>query len=343
MTELDTQNIQKILIRSTNWLGDAVLTTPAMGQLRKAFPKAEIVVAANPAVAEMLAHHPDLDRVMVWDKKHRHKGIHGLVQFSREVRKEKFDLAVLFQNAFEAAFMVWLARVPRRMGYRTDGRALLLNYGVPVSAAEHRLHHSEYYANMMKQAGVAAPIGRPRLYCSKQEIAWAEQQLPGDRWVAINPGAAYGSAKRWLPERFAEVAEKITEELGARIALIGSQQDVAVGAQIVSHSHASILNCIGKTTIRQLMALLTRCQLLITNDSGPMHMAAALATPLVAVFGPTDPLTTSPVTNRCRIVRHPVACAPCLKRHCPTDHRCMTAISVDEVMDAAHSLWMGNW
>lgn len=340
MSGLDFQNIRKLLIRSTNWLGDAVLTTPAMGQLRKAFPRAEIVVAANPVVAELLSPHPDCDRVMIWDKGRQHKGISGLVQFSQGLRKEKFDLAVLFQNAFEAALMAWLAGIPRRMGYRIDGRGLLLNHGVPVGAAERRLHHSEYYVNLLRRAGIDAPVAPPRLYCTAAETKWAEDQLPGDRWVAINPGAAYGSAKRWLPERFAEVAESISRELGVGIVLIGGRQDTAVGAQISSQIHTPHQNFVGQTTIRQLMALLARCRLLITNDSGPMHMAAALETPLVALFGPTDPLTTSPATDRCKIVRHLVACAPCLRRHCPTDHRCMTAISVDEVLAAARGLWM---
>lgn len=342
MNGLDLQNIQKVLIRSTNWLGDAVLTTPAMGQLRKAFPRAELVVAANSAVAELLSPHPDCDRVMILDKKHRHNGAFGLVQFSQELRKEQFDLAVLFQNAFEAALLAWLARIPRRMGYRTDGRGLLLNHGVSVGAAERRLHHSEYYVNMLRQAGIDAPVRPPRLHCSEEEMNWAADRLPGDRWLAINPGAAYGSAKRWLPERFVEVAERIGRELGAGIAIIGGPQDTAVAAQIASSMRTSHLNFAGRTTIRQLMALLARCRLLITNDSGPMHMAAALGTPLVALFGPTDHLTTSPVTDRCTILRHPVACAPCLKRHCPTDHRCMTAIGVDEVLAAARGLWMEN-
>lgn len=317
-----------------------MLTTPAMGQLRKAFPHAEIVVAANPTVAEMFSSHLDCDRIIIWDKKGRHNEVFRVVQFSRKLREEHFDLAVLFQNAFEAALLAWLAGIPRRMGYRTDGRTLLLNHGVAIGVDERRLHHSEYYLKMLRQAGIDAAVQQPRLYCSEEEMQWAQGRLPGDDWVAVNPGAAYGSAKRWLPERFAAVAERIGRELGGRIVLIGSRQDAAVGAQIASAISANHLNLVGQTDIRRLMALLARCRLLITNDSGPMHMAAALATPLVALFGPTDPVTTAPVTDRGIIVRHPVACAPCLKRHCPTDHRCMIAIGVDEVLDAARNLWM---
>jgi len=339
MTALDFQNINKILIRTTNWLGDAVLTIPAMGQVRKAFPTSEITVVANPAVAEMLSNHPDCDRIIVWDKKRTHQGATGLLKFSSDLRQTRYNLSILFQNAIEAAIMVWLARIPKRLGYRTDARGLLLNYGIPIGAAERRLHHVDYYLNMLRQAGINLSPNRPRLYCSEVEIQWAQEQLSGENWVAVNIGAAYGSAKRWLPERFAEMATRICEELKGRVVLIGSHQEAELGNQISKAIRGPHLNLIGKTSIRQLMALLTQCRLLVTNDSGPMHIAAALDVPILALFGPTDHLTTSPVTDYCRIVRHPVDCAPCLKRHCPTDHRCMTSISVGDVLEAIGSLW----
>ncbi|MDY0039771.1 MAG: lipopolysaccharide heptosyltransferase II [Desulforhabdus sp.] len=329
---------RKILIRSTNWLGDAVMTVPAMGAVRAAFPHAEIVVVATPAVAELFAGHPACDRVMIWDKKHANRGLVGLLRFSLNLRKAGFDLAILFQNAIEAAIMTWLARIPNRIGYRTDGRAMLLSHGIPISQRERRLHHTDYYLHMINRAGIRNAPGQVSLYCTQGEIEWARQKLADRAWIAINPGAAYGSAKRWLPQRFAATANTMYQELGAHLLLLGGPEDIAIGRQISEMMHTPHMNLIGKTSIRQLMALLSQCRLLLTNDSGPMHIAAALGTPVVAVFGPTDQTATSPVGTFSRVVRRETDCAPCLKRHCPTDHRCMTAIGVEDVMEAVRSL-----
>lgn len=338
MAAADFKKVQKILIRSTNWLGDAVMTVPAMGAVRKAFPHSEIVVVGNPAVAELFTEHPCCDRIIIWDKKNESRGLTGLLRFSRDLRKEGFDLAILFQNAIEAAIMAWLARIRNRMGYCTDGRGLLLTHGVPVSRRERRLHHVDYYLHMLNRAGISSDPGQLSLYCTKEEIMWAREKLADRTWVAVNAGAAYGPAKRWYPERFAATADKIHQEFKTHLLLLGGSGDIAVGSQISTTMQAPHLNLIGKTSIRQLMALLSQCRLLLTNDSGPMHIAAALGIPIVALFGPTDHTTTSPVSNCCQIVRHEMDCAPCLKRHCPTDHRCMSAISVEEVMEAVRGL-----
>lgn len=154
MKALDCKNIKKIMVRSTNWVGDAVMTTPAMGALRAAFPDAEIVVVANPLVSELFNYHPYCDRVIVFDKKGPHKGLVGLWRFTRELQHERFDLAVLLQNAFEAALMALLAGIPRRAGYRTDARRLLLSYGVPVGKSEKQLHHTDYYQQMLQRLGI---------------------------------------------------------------------------------------------------------------------------------------------------------------------------------------------
>lgn len=338
MTGSNRRNVGRILIRSTNWLGDAVMTIPAMGMVRKAFPRAEIALVANPGVAELMAEHPCCDEIIVWDKKNSHPGAAGLIRFSRYLRKQRFDLAILFQNAMEAAIMVWLARIPERMGYRTDGRGWLLNRGVPIGSGEKRLHHVDYYLHMLERAGVEGEPGELSLHCTHDEEGWARDELSGRTWVAVNPGAAFGSAKRWLPERFASAADKIWQEFGTHILLLGGADESSIGSRISQRMHAPHLNLIGKTSIRQLLALLSQCRLLLTNDSGPMHIAAALDIPVVALFGSTDHTTTSPRGKFCRIVRHEVDCAPCLKRHCPTDHRCMTSIGVDEVTEAVRSL-----
>ena len=339
MRSFDFSTIRKIMIRSTNWIGDAVMTTPAMGAVRATFPHAEVVVAANSAVGELFSPHPYCDRVVVFDKRKAHGPVRGLLRFSGQLRAERFDLAILFQNAIGAAVTALLAGIPNRAGYRTDGRGFLLTHGVPIGETQRRLHHTDYYLHMLDSLGIRGGNGRLLLSCTDRERAWARNMLGSGagspRWVAINPGAAYGSAKRWFPERFAAVADAIVHEFGARIVLTGGPGEAELGHDIESAMNARPLNLIGKTSVRQMMALLSQCSLMITNDSGPMHVAAAFGVPVVALFGSTDHTTTSPLSSSCRIVRKPLQCAPCLKRICPTDHRCMDAITVQDVLEAA--------
>jgi heptosyltransferase-2 len=309
-----------------------------MGALRSAFPAAEIVVAANPLVSELFRHHPYCDRVLVYDKKGEHKGVRGLVRFSSILRRERFDLAILLQNAVEAALMTFLAGIPRRAGYATDGRRILLTHAVTVGEEERGLHHTRYYLRMLASLGITGGDGNLRLSCTDEDLAWARKQLGSGVAFAVNPGAAYGSAKRWYPERFAAVADRLSSEYGARIVLTGGPAEAEIGRDIAAAMGIPPLDLIGRTTVRQLMALLSLCRLVVTNDSGPMHVAAAFDVPVVAVFGPTDHTTTSPLTERNRIVRHEMDCAPCLLRQCPTDHRCMTAVTVEDVLRAAREL-----
>jgi heptosyltransferase-2 len=336
---LSEEKLDRILIRSTNWIGDAVMTTPAMGMIREAFPGAEIVVVANPVVAPLFSSHPYCDRVLIFDKRGAHRGLRGLLKFSAELRRERFDAAILLQNAFEAALLAKLGGIPRRAGYRSDGRGWLLNYGVPVGEKERRLHHTAYYRLMLRSLGFPGGDDGLRLALADGERADAQEMLgQGGTWFAVNPGAAYGSAKRWFPERFAAVGDRLEEEFDARIVLTGGPGEAEIGRDIEAAMGSQPLNLIGKTSVRQMMAILSLCRLMVTNDSGPMHVAAALGVPLVAIFGPTDHTTTSPAGEKCRVVRHDVGCAPCLLRQCPTDHRCMKAVTVEDVLSAARDL-----
>ena len=195
---------------------------------------------------------------------------------------------------------------------------------------------------MLAGLGIQGGNSRLQLRCSEDELAWARERLADETWVAINPGATYGSAKRWFPERFAAVADTIAEEFSARILIIGGPNEGSIAEEVAANMQKRPLNLAGKTSVRQLMALLSQCRLLVTNDSGPMHVAAAFGVPIVAIFGSTDHTTTSPLTSSCRIVRHPTECAPCLKTECPTDHRCMTAVSVEDVLRATRTLLKGH-
>ena len=335
---LGSQSLQKILVRSTNWIGDAVMTTPALVALRSQYPQAEIVVLANPLVAELFQFHPSVDRVMIYDKKGWHQGVKGMLRLVKEIRTEHFDAAFMLQNAIEAALIAWFARIPRRAGYTTDGRRFLLNYPVKVTVADKQLHHTDYYLGLLAQLGISGGDKKLCLACSDTEQRWATEVLQSDNVIAINPGAAYGSAKRWLPERFATVADTLAEHYDARILLTGGPGEIEIGGDIAAAMKCQPLNMIGKTSVREMMSLLAHSRLLVTNDSGPMHVAAAFSTPIVAVFGPTDHTTTCPASANVKIVRKQVDCAPCMLRQCPTDHRCMTEITATDVIIAAKQL-----
>lgn len=334
---LEKEKIERIAVRVTNWIGDAVMNTPAMGALREAFPKAEIAVIANPMVAELFRHHPYCDRVIVFDKKGDHKGLGGMLRFAAGLRRENFELAVLFQKAVEAALMAFLARIPRRLGYSTDGRGLLLTHRIPFRNISSR-HESENYLQLLSHFGIEGGDGKQRLFCTSEEETWAGEILGPGPWLAINPGAAYGSAKRWIPERFAEVGDRLAEEFGSRIVLTGGPGEKEIGSDIEAAMTSAPLNLIGQTSVRQMMAVISRCRLMVTNDSGPMHVAAALGVPIVAVFGPTDHTSTFPLAEKYRIVRHTVDCAPCKLRGCPTDHRCMEGVTAEMVIAASRDI-----
>jgi len=326
---------RKIFVRATNWIGDGVMMTPALGAVRETFPDAEIVVAANPLVAQLFSHHPWCDRVMVYDRKGPHKGVRGFLRFVREVRGEGFDLAILMQKAFEAALLTYLAKVPRRIGFSSDGRRFLLTSSTSLTSAVKRLHHSRHYLHMLRTFGIEGEAQNLTLKLTAEEEANAKERLGDGRWVAINPGAAYGSAKRWYPERFAAVADTLASELGLRVVLIGGPGEKQIGHDIEEMMAGECLNLVGETSVREMMAVISRSVLMVTNDSGPMHVAAALQVPIVAIFGPTDHTTTYPWSEQYQVVRAEVDCAPCLKRTCPTDHRCMLSVTSDDVVKAA--------
>jgi heptosyltransferase-2 len=314
------------------------MTTPALEAIRTTFPQAEIVVMANPLVAQLFTPHPWCDRVIVYDRKSERKGLAGLWRFAGHLKEQHFDLAILLQKAFEAALLVFLAGVPERIGFSTDGRGFLLTRRTPLTAELRRQHHSRHYLQMLQQFGITGGSGDLLLEVSHAEQKWAKERLGSGSFFAINPGAAYGSAKRWIPERFAEVGDSLARQYGMKIVLTGGPGEMEIGRDIESFMSEKPLNLIGRTSVRQMMAIINRCRLMVTNDSGPMHVAAALGVPIVAIFGPTDHTTTYPWAKRYRIVRKDVECAPCLKRQCPTDHRCMKEITAEDVLMAARQL-----
>jgi heptosyltransferase-2 len=341
------ESIKRVLVRAPNWIGDAVMCEPAIRGLRSLFAQAEVTLLAKSAVAELFIGYPGLDRVLLYDDMGIHAGLAGKWTLAETLRKHRFDLAVLFQNAFEAALLTWLAGVPRRYGYATDGRAFFLTDPVAISDPGLLTHQVGYYWNLLKPLGLAGEPSAPALAVSPDEERMMDERLASagvgssDVVIGINPGSTYGNAKRWLPERFAETARRLVgrlrenENKQAVVMILGAKGEESLGKDIAARVDARSVVLSGATTIRELMAVTKRCRLLLTNDTGPLHIAAACGVPVVAVFGPTDWRTTAPYGQERSIVREPVDCAPCLLRECPIDHRCMTRVSVDRVYETA--------
>jgi heptosyltransferase-2 len=331
-----------ILVRATNWVGDAVMSLPALRAIRDRYPDASISVLARPWVADLYARESWRSRVIPYTAGARDWS--GKWRAATELRREKFDCAILLQNAFDAALIAWLARIPVRIGYARDGRGWLLT--TPVAAPEPGgtpAHQRFYYLELLRRAGIASdlpPVEAIRLEGAEAAARDGRPLLRGCT-VGVSPGAAYGSAKRWLPERFAESAARLARELGGGVAVFGSWDERGLCEQVAIGIRASgvdALNFAGETTLRQFIDMAAACRVYLTNDSGAMHIASALGVPTVAVFGATDPIATGPTGPLARIVREPFSCSPCLLRECPIDHRCMAAVPSSRVVAEALSL-----
>jgi heptosyltransferase-2 len=338
----------KILVRAPNWVGDAVIAIPALEAIRRAHASAEMAILARPAVADLYHDQPFADRILNYDDSGRHKGWWGREKLVAELRREKFDLAILLQNAFEAAWIAWRAGIPERVGYARDGRGMLLTRPIRVPGeGEIPPHESHYYLELIRRAGwiqsrgEIAPI-QLQVPSAAREAAEASLLRAGARegaWrCAIAPGASYGAAKCWLPERFAALADRLISECGAVVILFGTPSEEEMAARIRSAMKCNPISLVGQTSMRELAALFSTCSIFIGNDSGAMHVAAAAGLPAIGIFGPTDPEGTAPLTPQFTLIQEPVFCSPCFLRACPVDHRCMTRIKVDTVFSAAQQI-----
>lgn len=337
------EDTERILIRGVNWIGDAVLTIPAISAVRHEFPRAHISLLVKPWVADIFKANSDIDEIILYEK--IYDSIPGKFRLARELRKKGFDKAILLQNAFDAALITWLARIPERIGYSRDARGFLLTNAVPVQNDSLKKHQIHYYLDLLNKAGIDARFSLPYIYLTDAERLWAKSIISGSPLpsqsslvLGINPGAAYGSAKRWMPESFAEVIKRIIDELDGRVIIFGGPSEKEIADDIASlcpeHSK-DILIMAGKTDIRQLASLISECDAFITNDSGPMHMASALLVPTVAIFGSTDSAATGPFGDGHKIITKGLPCSPCLERECPEGHlKCMTGITGEDVFSA---------
>ena len=342
------EGINNILVRAPNWIGDAVLCLPALEALKMACPQAAITVLAKPWVGPVFFNNPSVKQVIDYDISGRHRGIFGKWKLIKDIRKYGFDSAVLFQNAFEAAMIVFMAGIPVRIGYARDLRGFLLTNPIKLTSDIKKTHHVFYYLNIV--AGLKKDYSRqlsaishqPKIYLTKEESEYAKNFLKGkgiesNIIVGIAPGASYGPAKRWMAERFTEVARRLMADYDAGLILFGGIDDKVICGEVLKGLKG--LNLAGEVGLRQTIALISRCNLFITNDSGPMHIAASLGIPVVAVFGSTDPNLTAPLSDNVRVVKKDIECSPCFDRVCREGHyNCMKLVGTDDVYESAAAL-----
>ena len=323
-------------MRMPNWLGDLIMSTPVLMALRKCLPNAHITALCQSNVADLLLANPHVDKIWNYNKpKNRHEKRAIIL----ELKEKKFDTGVLLTNSISSAWWFFRGNVKNRIGFSNniDIRSILLSQAVSFPKNRKNQHLVLTYLSLLGANKQDVFHKLPELYVTEKEKIAAKKILKNHGWaqeqkiIGICPGAAFGTAKRWLPERFRAVAEKLSREDSAQIIFLGNKSEIELSKTICQAPQ--IINLVGKTSLRELISIISVCDVFLANDSGPMHIAAALQTPLVALFGPTDATVSRPYPNGKVIQRH-VSCSPCHRRECPHDHACMKAIGVDEVYEA---------
>ena len=349
----------KILVRVPNWVGDAVLCLPALRALRGALPETEMVLLARPWVRDVLPEKELGVRVIPYSANGlfggQHGGVRGRLRMASQLRQEKFGAAILFQNALDAALISWLAGIPVRAGYARQGRGALLTHPIPRPRKNDGLgHEAHHYLELLRRLGLIDPfpvVERIALPTSEAARTSARTQLceriekeaghPAYRiadagpLVGISPGATFGTAKRWPARRFAELASALSKEAGATCVYFGSPMERDMAEEVMALANVPAISLAGKTSLAQFIELIQGCDLFVTNDTGTMHVAAALSVPILAIFGPTNEQETAPLGPSVKVVTGEAYCRPCKLRHCPIDHRCMTSVTVKRVLRAA--------
>lgn len=337
----------KILVRGTNWIGDAVMSVPALKLLRQLFPDAHISLHIRTWADGLFCDVDFIDDLVTYEKQ-RWK-IKDVYDNTRFLKDDAYDLAILLPNSFESALTSFLTRIPRRIGYNKDIRGLLLTDPVPVPEWKNRQHEVYYYLNLIGEVGKRVlgkevhPDKLPdtSLNISIERANKARVLLESNgldltkRLVALGVGSTNSRAKRWPVERFAKLNDRLQSELNANVILLGSNDDAQVAGAVVGTSAFPPYDLTGKTDIAEAAEILSIADLMVSNDMGLAHVAPAVGTETISIFGPTDPETTRPFSHLAHLIRKPVECSPCMLRDCPIDHRCMTQVSADEVFMAA--------
>lgn len=320
---------KNVVVRFPNWLGDAVMATPLLQKIKMRFPDAKVTALCQGGVGKLLMHHPYVDEVISFAHNDKYAAHQAL-------KKKEFDLGILLPNSFSSAFFLWRARVKKRVGYKADKRSLFLTDPIPFSKEREKEHLVITYQRLLTPLGIEVDETKPLLVVSEEEKERAKALLQekgvdlSHTLMGINPGAAYGSAKCWLPDRFNAVALRLLQNPHVTVLLFGDEAGASLTQEICKGLGPRAIDLAGKTSLRDLIACISLCDRFLTNDSGPMHIAAALQIPLVALFGSTNDTTTGPYQHGTVIHKH-VECSPCYLRTCPIDFRCMKRIEADEV------------
>lgn len=327
----------KIVIRTPNWIGDVILALPAIESVKKNFPEAEIWLAASGWVQDLFASDESAPNIIPLGRLNHLKNLRSS---ARQLKESGFDIGLLLTNSFASALLFYLAGIPQRWGYRRDGRGLLLSKAVLWKEQTEAFHHTLYYLNLLESLGLQTSPPEIRIRVTAAEKDQARNELAGlgvdskKPLVILNPGAAYGPAKRWPSASFAELAGMLQRRKNAEVLITGSSGETWLAESIASALPVRPKNLAGKTSLRRLLGIISQSSLFVTNDSGPMHMANALRIPVVAVFGPTDPKITGPFHQPSAVLKKDVPCWPCTYRSCPYDHRCMMNIRPAEVFES---------
>jgi heptosyltransferase II len=352
----DLKSVKRIVVRGANWVGDAAMAVPALKALRDFFPEAHITLATPLRAAGIFEDASFLDDLLIVDSGAQTAGrrkISSLWRQAREWRKKEFDLALIFPNSLGTAFVAALANVPVRIGYATQHRSALLTHKVQVPAWHGSKHEVFYYLNLVAEikkfltgANVCGETEPPHsdIFISDErrekasEFLHAHGRNAARPLVVFCPGATNSRAKRWPEVNFAALGDSLIESASAQIALIGSPDEKEISNRIAAQMKNAPIITTGLTTLAETIAILSVADLLVTNDTGPAHLAALVGLPALVIFGPTNPVTTRPFSTRAEIIRRPPACAPCMLRECPIDHRCMTAITPAEIAARASQI-----
>jgi heptosyltransferase-2 len=331
--------MNRLVIFAPNWLGDAVMALPAIADVRRVSPAAAIAVAARPAIAPLFDLVPEVNETIVLERPAAFHEVRAWRTLGAEVSGSRFDTALLLPNSMRAALVASRAGISERWGYRRSWRGGLLTRAIDPPAG---LHQAAYYQHLVHALGFFNGPAEPRVTASQEAREAGVRALTAAGWdgraplVALAPGAAYGRAKRWPPASFAELADVLGAD-GVSCVLVGSGADAASGGEVAASSrrHGRLVNLVGRTDLATLAGVLAACRALVTNDSGAMHLGAAVGVSVTAVFGPTNERATRPLGDAHAVLTHPVWCRPCMLRECPLDHGCMRGIGVATVLDAA--------
>ncbi len=341
--------IERILVRVPNWIGDAVMTLPALESLGRRFTGAKITILAKPRVRAVYEQNPFVYEIVDYDSTGAHSGLKGRMSLARSLKKKKFTKAVLFQNAFEAALITFLARIPERIGYARDMRGPFLTKSIPVTDEIKKRHQVFYYLNIVKELGGELPKEPvPQIYITEKESELARATLeeagvgPLTAMLGVAPGATYGPAKRWPADSFAETIKELSSDFSMAPVIFGGPDDVDDSEALskrLAQKDIEHLNLTGKTGLREFIAMAAGAKLFISNDSGPMHIAAALGVPTVAIFASTEPELTGPLGKAVNVLCADVECRPCFDRKCKDkDYECMDMIKPYMALEVARTL-----